>query len=115
MSTATVAKKQGNRVPAMRLMDVLALYIDPELRGTAYECEMSRLWGTWGTCVKCHTCIAPAAEVLWDGENGGFVHAGHIKNGDAVPWSEVSLPGHSKSVADIQKEKEEARKAQKVA
>lgn len=115
MSAATVVVKQKDRVPAMRLFDVLVLYIDPQLRKKKVEEALSALWGKWGTCRRCNMTIAPYADVLWDGENGAFAHAGHISREGAVPWGKVCLPGHSRSVADRLKEREEAKEAQEAA
>lgn len=106
MSIATGADV---RVSPMRLCDVLSLYVDPKFRGRGWERALSELWGKWGICRSCNITIAPAAEVLWNGKKEGFVHAGHIRNGDAVPWDEVFLPGQSRSVAERLKLKEEER------
>lgn len=71
-----------------------------------YEGVMNKLWGNWSACNGCHTTIALAARVLWDGK--GFVHAGHIRGDDAVSWSEVTFPGYKDSVAErLRKKKEE--------
>ncbi|MFH1354409.1 MAG: hypothetical protein ABIH36_03915 [bacterium] len=102
----------------MRLCDVLSLYVDPRFRGQDWERGLSKLWGEWGVCRSCNVTIASAAEVLWSGRGGGFVHAGHIRNGDAVSWSEVKLPGDRDSVAEKlrqKKEREEAKEAQEAA
>ena len=109
MAVATGVAEKETRVPAMRLCDVLSLYVDPKHRGYGWENALSKLWGTWGICVSCNVTIAPAAEVLWEGERGGFVHAGHIRNGGALPWGQVFLPGQSRSVAERLKAKEEER------
>lgn len=106
----TISVKE--RVPTMMMHDVLGLYIPPSLRGRKYEAAMNELWGDWGVCIGCQTTIVLGAPVLWRGE--GFVHAGHIKNSDAVTWSKVTLPGRKGSVADRlrrKKEREEASEA----
>lgn len=106
MSIATGADV---RVSPMRLCDVLSLYVNPGRRGHKWEEELSELWGEWGICRSCNISIAPAAEVLWDGREKGFVHAGHIRSGGAVPWDQVFLPGQSRSVAERLRLKEEER------
>lgn len=106
MATATGA---GVRVSPMRLCDVLSLYVDPKFRGYGWERALSELWGRWGICQSCNVTIAPAADALWSGKKEGFVHAGHICNGEAMPWDQVFLPGQSCSVAERLKLKEEAR------
>lgn len=101
------------RVSTMRLCDVLELFIDDGLRAKKHQEAMDDLWGSWGVCVGCHVTIALASSVLWDGS--GFVHAGHMENGDAVPWSKVTLPGYGGSVASRLERKKKREKALKVA
>lgn len=101
------------RVPTMRLCDVLKLFIGADLRAGKHQKAMDDLCGVWGVCVACHTTIALAALVLWGG--GGFVHAGHMKNGDAVPWDEVTFQGCKDSVAEKLRQKREEQEARGVA
>ena len=101
MGNATRARE---RVSRKRLHDVLTLFINSDLRAKRCQDALNDLWGKWGACVCCNTTIALAAPVLWNGE--GFVHAGHEKSEEVVPWDEVFLPGYRDSVAERLRQKQ---------